>query len=61
MRHPKSIVIDDRVNMFLKRVCFRVLEIIFSSINQAAHKATNLYQKYLRIKSLCQKLLSEQN
>lgn len=45
--------------MFLKRVCFRILEIIFASISQASHKAAHLYQKYLKLKLFCQKLISD--
>ena len=45
--------------MFLKRVCFRIFEVLFNTINQSNHKAPQIYQKYLKLKQQCQKILGD--
>jgi len=50
---------SDKINTFLKRACFRVLEVIFITINQVGLKASTLYQKFLRFKGICQKIIFE--
>ena len=58
-KHPKKIKVDERINLFLKRVCFRVFEVIFATLNQMSQKSSNLHQKYLKLKLLCQNILIE--
>ena len=60
-KHPQILVFSEKVNMYLKRACFRIFEVIFSSVNQTNHKTANLYQKFLKFKLQCQKALAEKS
>ena len=43
--------------VLLKRVVYRVLEIVFSSISQLSFKSTHSHHDYIRFKQICHKLL----
>lgn len=45
--------------MLLKRVVYRLLEIIFNSLGTVALRIPHLLQDYLRLKIACQKILQE--
>lgn len=45
--------------VLLKRVAYRLLEVIFGSINTINSKIPQLLHEYLRLKVCCQKILVE--
>lgn len=43
----------------MKRVVYRLLEIIFNSLSAVSHKIPHLLQDYLRLKIACQKIMQD--
>jgi len=56
-KYKDQSVADDKI-ILLRRVVFRILEIIHSTLNQVVFKMPTVSQEYLRFKLVCHKIMS---
>lgn len=59
-KYKDQSVADDKI-ILLRRVVFRILEIIHSTLNQVVFKMPTVSQEYLRFKLVCHKIMSQNN
>ena len=58
-RYHMNAALPESSDVLLKRVVYRLLEIIFNSLSAANSKIPHLLQDYLRLKMGCQRVLQE--